>query len=305
MLGIKVTIQEGEHLVSVPQSDTVRDRRVWLITGTSTGFGRALAEAVLERGYSLVATARDTSTLSNLASAYPGRARIVALDVTDLERVRVVMDEAIAEFGRLDVVVNNAGYGLRGALEELSEGDMRAQFETNVFGVLNVTRAALPHLRRQRSGHVVQMSSVGGVVSTVGGGIYAGTKFAVEGVSEALAREVAHLGIRVTLVEPGPFRTDFAGRSMRRAEPIDDYAESVGLAHERFLAMDGTQPNDPVHGARAIIAAVESDNPPLRLPLGPQAFQMIRAKLEQQQRELDAWEEIGADTEFATTERAK
>jgi len=274
--------------------------RVWFVTGTSSGFGRALAEAVLEHGDRLIATARDTSTISDLARTYPERARVLELDVTDRDRVSVVLEEAVSSFGRLDVVVNNAGYGLRGALEEFSEEELRRQFETNVFGVLGVTRAALPHLRRQRSGHVVQMSSVGGVVSTVGGGVYAGTKFAVEGISEALAKEVAHLGIRVTIVEPGPFRTDFAGRSMRRAEPIKDYAESVGQAHERFLAMDGAQPNDPARGARAIIQAVEAPEPPLRLPLGEEALRMIRAKLEEQRRELDAWERLSTTTAFTT-----
>ena len=285
-----------------PPPNADHARRVWFITGASSGFGRALAEAVLEHGDRLVATARDTATIADLARAYPERARALELDVTDRERVRTVVDEAASEFGRLDVVVNNAGYGLRGALEELSEEELRAQFETNVFGVLGVTRAALPHLRRQRSGHVVQMSSVGGVVATVGGGIYAGTKFAVEGFSEGLAKEVAHLGIRVTIVEPGPFRTDFAGRSSRRARPIADYAESVGEAHERFLRMDGNQPNDPALGARAIIRAVEAEDPPLRLPLGPEAFRMIRAKLKEQRRELDAWEPLGAATAFAAGE---
>ncbi|MBA3888028.1 MAG: SDR family NAD(P)-dependent oxidoreductase [Acidobacteria bacterium] len=288
--------------MTFPTQNADQAGRVWFITGTSTGFGRSLAEAVLEHGDRLIATARDTSTIDDLARAHPERARVLELDVTDRQRVHSVVEEAPSEFGRLDVVVNNAGYGLRGALEELPEEEMRAQFETNVFGVLNVTRAALPHLRRQRSGHIVQMSSVGGVVSTVGGGIYAGTKFAVEGVSEALAKEVAHLGIKVTLVEPGPFRTDFAGRSMRRAEPMDDYAESVGHAHERFLTMDGSQPNDPARGARAIIQAVEAEDPPLRLPLGPEAFQMIRAKLDEQRRELDVWKPLGAATAFITGE---
>jgi NAD(P)-dependent dehydrogenase (short-subunit alcohol dehydrogenase family) len=288
--------------MTFPTQNADQAGRVWFITGTSTGFGRSLAEAVLEHGDRLIATARDTSTIDDLARAHPERARVLELDVTDRQRVHSVVEEATSEFGRLDVVVNNAGYGLRGALEELPEEEMRAQFETNVFGVLNVTRAALPHLRRQRSGHIVQMSSVGGVVSTVGGGIYAGTKFAVEGVSEALAKEVAHLGIKVTLVEPGPFRTDFAGRSMRRAEPMDDYAESVGHAHERFLTMDGSQPNDPARGARAIIQAVEAEDPPLRLPLGPEAFQMIRAKLDEQRRELDVWKPLGAATAFITGE---
>lgn len=290
--------------MTFPTQNADQAERVWFITGTSTGFGRALAEAVLEHGDRLVATARDTSTIVDLARAYPKQARVLELDVTDREQVRSVIEEAVSEFGRLDVVVNNAGYALRGALEELPEEEMRAQFETNVFGVLNVTRTVLPYLRHQRSGHIVQISSVGGVVSTVGGGIYAGTKFSVEGVSEALAKEVAHLGIKITIVEPGPFRTDFSGRSMRRAKPIEDYAESVGRAHERFLAMDGSQPNNPVRGAWAIIKAVEAKEPPLRLPLGPEAFQMIRGKLEEQRRELDAWEQLGVATAFAAGEPA-
>lgn len=286
--------------MTFPTQNADQAKRVWFITGASSGFGRALAEAVLGNGDRLVATARDTSTIVDLASAYPEQARVLELDVTDREQVRFIIEEAVSEFGRLDVIVNNAGYGLRGALEEASEEELRHQFEVNVFGVLSVTRAALPHLRRQRSGHIVQISSVGGVVSTVGGGIYAGTKFAIEGISEALAKEVAHLGIRVTIVEPGPFRTDFSGRSMHRARSIEDYAESVGLAHERFLAMDGSQPNDPVRGARAIIQAIEAEKPPLRLPLGPEACQMIRTKLDEQKREIDTWEPLGTATAFTT-----
>jgi NAD(P)-dependent dehydrogenase (short-subunit alcohol dehydrogenase family) len=286
--------------MTFPTQNTNQARRVWFITGTSSGFGRALAEAVLEHGDRLVATARDTAAMSDLARTYPERVRVLELDVTDREQVYTVVEEAASAFGRLDIIVNNAGYGLRGALEEASEEELRHQFEVNVFGVLSVTCAALPHLRRQRSGHIVQISSVGGVVSTVGGGVYAGTKFAIEGISEALAKEVAHLGIRVTIVEPGPFRTDFSGRSMHRARPIEDYAESVGRAHERFLAMDGSQPNDPVRGAWAIIQAVEAKEPPLRLPLGPEACQMIRTKLEEQRRELDAWEPLGTATSFTT-----
>lgn len=277
-------------------------RLVWFVTGASSGLGRALAEAVLERGDRLVATARDTRAISDLAGENLERALALELDVTDHDQVQEVVEEAVAAFGRIDVVVNNAGYGLFGALEEFSEEDLRRQFETNVFGVLNVTRAALPHLRRQRSGHIVQMSSLSGVVPMgAGEGAYAATKFAVEGLSEPLAKEVAHLGVRVTIVEPGPFRTGFAGRSpVTKAVEIEDYAESVGEALEWFQRLDGTQPGDPTRAARAIIEAVMAEKPPLHLPLGEVAFGAIRQKLDERRRELEAWEPLGARTDFAS-----
>ncbi|MGI8593539.1 MAG: oxidoreductase [Solirubrobacteraceae bacterium] len=281
-----------------PHDDARSEDRVWLITGTSTGFGRALAESVLDHGGRLVATARDPDVLRDLERRAPERARAMELDVTDRERAREVVREAVGAFGRIDVVVNNAGVGLLGALEELSEAQLRGQFETNVFGVLNMTRAALPQLRRQRSGHFVQMSSVGGVHANPGHSIYAATKFALEGFSEGLAKEVAHLGIRVTIVEPGPFRTDFAGRSMTIAEPIDDYAEIMRSMHDRFRAMDGTQAGDPALAAAAIITAVEHEDPPLRLALGKHALSTIRSQLEARLRDLDTWEALGSRTDF-------
>jgi NAD(P)-dependent dehydrogenase (short-subunit alcohol dehydrogenase family) len=212
---------------------------------------------------------------------------------------RAAIDTGVRAFGRIDVVVNNAGNGALGALEELSDHDLRRQFETNVFGALNVTRAALPQLRRQRSGHIVQLSSLSGVVPNAGEGAYAGSKSALEGLSESLAMEVAHIGIRVTIVEPGPFRTDFAGRSLQKADPIDDYAETVGATRDVIAQLDGAQPNDPTRGAEAIIEAVESPNPPLRLPLGEQALEAIRAKRDDQLTELDAWARVGGATAFA------
>jgi NAD(P)-dependent dehydrogenase (short-subunit alcohol dehydrogenase family) len=264
-----------------------------MITGASSGLGRVLAEAVLATGDRVVATARDTEHVSGLG--FPLR-----LDVTDPASVRAAVDAAIAEFGRIDVLVNNAGHGLLGALEELSDAQTRAIMETNVFGVLAVTRAVLPHMRSRRSGHVVQMSSVGGVVGNPGHALYATSKFALEGMSEALAGEVAPLGIRVTIVEPGPFRTDFAGRSMTFAEPIPDYAETpAGALRARFRDQDGNQPNDPVKAAEAIIKAVADPASPLRLPLGPEAVTRIRDKLTRQLADLSDWEAVSLNTRYA------
>lgn len=200
-------------------TSSIATPRVWFITGSSLGFGRALAEAVLARGERVVATARSAQRVADLQDRYPERALAVRLDVTDPSQAQAAFDAALATFGRIDVVVNNAGYGLFGALEELPDEQVRDLFETNVFGVLNVTRAALSHLRRQRSGHIVQISSLSGVAGAVAGeGAYAATKGAVEGLSEVLAREIAHLGIRVTIIEPGPFRTDFAAAAT--AKPV-------------------------------------------------------------------------------------
>jgi NAD(P)-dependent dehydrogenase (short-subunit alcohol dehydrogenase family) len=272
--------------------------KVWFITGTSTGLGRALAQEVIADGDRLVATARDTSTLDDLVALAPDRVRALPVDVTDPTAVRLAVDTALKDFGRIDVLVNNAGYALRGALEELSETELRRQFDTNVFGALDVTRAVLPAMRAQRSGCIVQMSSVGGVLATLGGTAYAGTKFALEGLSEGLAAEVAHLGIHVLIVEPGPFRTDFTGRSVRWADPIDDYRSALDPAKKQFLAMHGTQPGDPARAARAIITATRMDDPPLRLPLGANAVDRIRERLQQRLREVDTVESLGRPTDF-------
>lgn len=275
---------------------TEQGPRVWLITGTSTGLGRAMAEAVLARGERVVATARDVEKVKDLADR---GAFTVPLDVTDPASVASAVAAAIAEFGRIDVLVNNAGHGLVGALEELSDEQIRAVLDTNVLGVLTVTRAVLPHMRSQRRGHIVQMSSVGGVVGNPGHAIYATSKFALEGMSEALAGEVAPLGIRVTIVEPGPFRTDFAGRSMDFADPIADYRDTpAGRMRERFSDQNGAQPNDPAKAATAILRAVDDENTPLRLPLGPEAVNRIRDKLQNQLTDLANWEPISLDTRY-------
>jgi NAD(P)-dependent dehydrogenase (short-subunit alcohol dehydrogenase family) len=273
--------------------------RVWFITGTSSGLGRAIAQAALDHGDRVVATARSTDRIADLERDFADSAVALPLDVTDPDQARAAIDAAVAAFGHIDVVVNNAGYGVLGALEELSNDELRRQFETNLFGALQVTRAALPQLRRQRSGHIVQLSSLSATVANPGESAYVGSKAALAGVSESVAKEVAHLGIRVTIVQPGPFRTDFAGRSLQKADPIDDYAESVGAARELIGQLDGNQPNDPTRGAEAIIRAVESDSPPLHLTLGEDAIEAIRAKLDDQRAELDAWAEVGGATGFA------
>jgi NAD(P)-dependent dehydrogenase (short-subunit alcohol dehydrogenase family) len=271
-------------------------RRVWFVTGASRGFGRALSEAVVARGERLIATARSPELLDELAERHP-EALVLRLDVTDRARARQAIAEGIERFGRLDVVVNNAGYGHFGAVEELTDEELRNQFEVNLFGLINVTRAALPHLRAQRSGHIVQMSSLNGIEGMVGGGYYCASKFAIEGLSESLAAEVAHLGIKVTIVEPGPHRTEFASRqSAAMADPIDDYAQTVGAAREAFAQMDGTQPGDPARAAYAIIGAVDAENPPLRLPLGEMALTNVRRKLEGQLAELEAWRDLSSVT---------
>jgi NAD(P)-dependent dehydrogenase (short-subunit alcohol dehydrogenase family) len=272
---------------------------VWFITGASTGLGRALAEAVLEHGDRVVATARNVSTLDDLRGATEDDVIRLALDVTDPDQVRAAVAEAIERAGGIDVLVNNAGHGLVGALEELSEEQIQRVLGTNVFGVLTVTRAVLPHMRARRRGHIVQMSSVGGVVANPGHALYGTSKFALEGMSEALAGEVAPLGIRVTIIEPGPFRTYFHGRSMEYAESIDDYQQTpAGALRERFPAQDGTQPGDPRKAAEAIIKAVRDESSPLRLPLGQQAVSRIRAKLEGQLADLRAWEKVSLDTSY-------
>jgi NAD(P)-dependent dehydrogenase (short-subunit alcohol dehydrogenase family) len=274
--------------------------RVWLITGASQGLGRALTEAVLARGERVVAAARTQESLADLEARHPGRAVAWALDVTQPNVVRDGLEGAVEKFGRVDVVVNCAGYGLFGALEELSDEDLRSEFDTNVFGSLNVTRAALPHLRRQRSGHIVQISSLEGVAPAVAGeSAYAGTKFAVEGIAEGLAKDVEHLGIRVTIVEPGPMRTDFAAGASVTTPESEDYAESVGAALAWFEDLAGNQPNDPRRVAEAIVDVVASPDPPLRLVLGAEAIDAVRGKLADQQADLEAWEELGTSTGVA------
>jgi len=271
--------------------------RRWLITGASSGFGRAIAEAALAEGDAVVATARRPAALSDLAERRGATVR--ALDVTDGEQVRDVVAEAVAT-GGVDVLVNCAGHGLIGALEELTDAEFRGVMETNLFGALAVTRAVLPHMRERGSGHIVQMSSMGGVSANPGHAVYATSKFALEGASEALAGEVAPFGIRVTIVEPGPFRTDFAGRSMLPSTPMAAYAGTPArAARDRFRDQDGVQPNDPAKGAAAIIAAVGAPTGPLRLPLGEEAVARIRGKLERQLADLESTMALTLSTAYS------
>jgi NAD(P)-dependent dehydrogenase (short-subunit alcohol dehydrogenase family) len=281
-------------------------QRTWFITGVSTGFGRALAEAALDRGDNVAGTLRRPDQLEPFNALQPDRALALLADVTDTPAVYRAVDATIAAFGRVDVLVNNAGYGLQGAIEELDDAASRAQFDVNVFGLLEVTRAVLPHMRRQRAGHIVQLSSMAGVLGRAGLGLYAASKHAVEGLSQSLAAETAPFGVRVTVVEPGAFRTEWAGRSMVHAEAIADYDETVRPTRERLSRLNGKQAGDPARLAAAIIAVVDADDPPFRLPLGGDAVDMIRAALDRQRAEIDAWEDLSRDVEFddaAGTER--
>ncbi|WP_063798222.1 oxidoreductase, partial [Streptomyces sp. 150FB] len=243
--------------------------RTWLITGSSRGFGKELAVAVLEAGDNVVATARRPEQLADLVQKYGDRVRATALDVTDAAAARAAVAAALDAFGGLDVVVNNAGYANSAPIEEMPEDDFRAQIETNLFGVVNVTRAALPVLRSRRSGHFFQFSSIGGRVGgTPGMGAYQTAKYAVEGFSEVLSNEVGPLGVKVTIVEPGAFRTDWQGSSMRRYEVGEDYDATVGAMNRYREANSDNQPGDPARAARIIMDVAALDEPPLRLLLG-------------------------------------
>jgi NAD(P)-dependent dehydrogenase (short-subunit alcohol dehydrogenase family) len=273
--------------------------RVWFITGCSSGFGRVLAEAALAHGDRVIATARRLDQIADLSQRYNERCYVLPLDVTLPRQVHNAVEEGVAVFGQIDVLVNNAGYGLLGAVEEVEEDEIRREFETNVFGLLSVTRAVLPHMREQRRGTILNLSSVGGFSGFAGWGIYSASKFAVEGLSEALAQEVAPLGIHVTIVEPGYFRTNFGGSSMNAtAREIPDYAPTSGQTRAYMAQISGHQPGDPARAAQAIIAVVESGHPPLRLVLGADALQRVRAKLASVTQELDAWEQTTINTAF-------
>jgi NAD(P)-dependent dehydrogenase (short-subunit alcohol dehydrogenase family) len=287
----------SEQLLFLPMKGITPMSKVWFITGSSRGLGRSLAEAVLAHGDLLVATARNPEQLNDLFSKYGEQMRAVALDVTNLEQVRTAIATAIAAFGRIDVVVNNAGYANVASIEDASEEDWRAQIETNLWGVINVTRTALPILRKQRSGHFVQISSTGGRTGVAGLGPYQTAKWAVEGFSEVLSREVAPLGIKVTLIEPGGFRTDWGGSSMASTEPSADYRSTVQSILD-YHNQAGNEPGDPAKAAQAIITIVNEANPPLRLLLGKDAVQLARRIDQAKLAETDRWEKLSSSTDF-------
>ncbi|HEY3744624.1 MAG TPA: oxidoreductase [Gemmatimonadaceae bacterium] len=274
------------------------DDKVWFITGCSTGFGRELAKAVLERGYRAVVTARNPAKVEDIVAGHQNRALVLELYVTDSVQVDAAVKSAEQHFKRIDVLVNNAGIGYFGAVEESDEDEVRRMFEINFFGLSRMTRTVLPIMRAQRSGHIVNISSIGGLRSFPTLAYYHATKYAVEGFSESLALEVAPLGIKVTIVEPSGFRTDWAGRSAAESKNrIADYAPTAGKNLEDLRGYSGKQPGDPVRAAAAIITAVESPNPPLRLLLGKAALKGARAKLDMLKKDFDAWETttVGAD----------
>ncbi|MFI6156295.1 oxidoreductase [Kitasatospora sp. NPDC051170] len=272
---------------------------VWFVTGASRGLGAEITRQALERGHSVIATARDASAV---LAAHPRPDALLAAeaDVTDPEQLAAAVEAGLARFGRIDVVVNNAGYGLLGAVEESSDEAVRALFDVNVFGVLNTLRATLPTLRAQRSGHVLNIGSVAGFATAPGAGLYGASKFAVEGISEALHGELAPLGVRVTIVEPGGFRTDFLSPSSLRVEPADiaDYVEGTGPVRKAMADYDGRQPGDPVKVAKAVLDVTEAQEPPLRLQLGTDAVERIEAKLNRVREELDRWRHVALSTSF-------
>jgi NAD(P)-dependent dehydrogenase (short-subunit alcohol dehydrogenase family) len=271
----------------------------WLITGCSTGLGRALAEAVLDRGDNAVATARQAASVQDLAASYPDTALALSLDVTDQAQVTQAVEEAEQRFGGVDVLVNNAGYGYRAAVEEGDNGDVQRLFATNLFGPVSMIKAVLPGMRSRRHGAIVNISSIGARISPPGSGYYAAAKAALEGLSASLRKEVGPLGITAMVVEPGGFRTDFAGRSLQQSrEAIADYADTAGKRRIENDTAHGTQPGDPAKAAQAIITAVEAPDPPLLLLLGQDAVDAFRGVLDAQRAELDAWEQTSVSTGF-------
>ncbi|MGL4632229.1 MAG: oxidoreductase [Leadbetterella sp.] len=269
------------------------EHKIWFITGISSGLGKALAEKVLENGDFVVGTFRNQSQVDAFNDLHKGKALGLTLDITKLQDIENAFQLVSEKLGRVDVLVNNAGYGLAGAIEETSMSEAREIFEANFFGALYLTQTFLPLLRKQRSGHILQISSHGGFKAFPGFGIYNASKFALEGFSEALAMEVAPLGIKLTIVEPGPFRTQFAGDSFSQAlKNIEDYDSTAGVFRERIKLVDGKQEGDPIKAAQAIYDITKQDTPPLRLPLGKVALVSLTSKLESVQKDLDGYREV-------------
>ncbi len=272
--------------------------QTWFITGTSSGFGRAFADHALRQGHNVVATARSVSSLDDIVAKAPERVLVLALDVTSTTDTQAAVDAAVTRFGRIDVLINNAGYGVVGAFEETPDDELRMLMETNFFGAMNVTRAALPILRAQRSGAIVNISSLGGQLSFAGFSAYSAAKFALEGASEALAQEMKPFGVKVLIVEPGQFRTNLAGPSMRHMPRMDVYSDVVGGTRQFAHDMHGTQPGDPLKAAAAIETALQASETPLRLQLGADAIDAVRGHSTMLLKDLTTWEALARDTAF-------
>ncbi len=287
-------------------TDNQKKQRVWFITGASTGFGKELAKIVVNHGDVAVATFRKAEQVDEFNAAGEANQLGVLLDVTQQAQIDAGVEAAVARYGRIDVLVNNAGYGSMGAMEEVPDQEMRYQFEVNVFGVVNMTRAVLPVMRKQRSGNILNITSIAGIQGYPGVSIYNGSKFALEGIGEALAGEVAHLGIYVTNVEPGPFRTDWAGRSATyTASTIDDYADSAAKRMELIQDNSGKQVGDPIRAAEAMYQVANLEKPPVHLLLGGPAHDAARKKLNRHLEEIDAFEYLGRPTDYSEEELAK
>jgi len=273
--------------------------RHWFITGASSGFGRLLAEYLLSLDAKVVATARKIEAIEDLAARYPGNAVVLQLDVTKQHSIDKAVADMVVRVGHIDVLVNNAGYGVAGAVEEVTENEYMPMFETNLFGLINVTKALLPQFRERRSGTIVNFSSIGGLIGSAGWSYYNATKFAVEGLSEGLSAELAPLGVHVMVVEPGPFRTDFLGRSGTKAKRrIPDYELTAGKTREYFETQSGKQPGDPQRAVEAVVVAVSDPNPPRHLLLGKAALRRFRARLEEWNEELNRWQATTEGADF-------
>ncbi|MBP2167317.1 NAD(P)-dependent dehydrogenase (short-subunit alcohol dehydrogenase family) [Erwinia toletana] len=274
-------------------------RPVWFITGCSTGFGRELAQQAIAQGFNVVVTARNQQQISDLVAGHDASTLALTLDVTDSENIARAVKQTLEKFGTVDVLVNNAGYGYQSSVEEGVEAEIRAQFDANVFGLFAMTRALLPAMRKARSGHVINITSVAGLIGFPGSGYYSASKHAVEGWSDSLAAEGAPLGIKVTCVEPGPFRTDWAGRSLRQtASQIADYAETSAARMNNTAQYSGKQPGDPARAAQAMIAITQQDNPPRHLVMGKFGFEAVTSKLKQRLAEIEQWKETTLGTDF-------
>ena len=271
---------------------------VWFISGCSTGFGRELAQQTIARGFNVVVTARDPAKVADLVDGH-SNALAVALDVTQLESIDSAVSAALEKFGTIDVLVNNAGYGYQSSVEEGEDRAIRDQFDANVFGLFALTRAVLPTMRQQRRGHIINITSVAGFIGFASSGYYSASKHAVEGWSDSLAQETASLGIHVTCVEPGPFRTDWAGRSLHQTpSTLPEYAETAAARMKATAEYSGTQKGDPARAAQAMIAITEHANPPRHLVMGAWGYDAVTAKLKERLAQIEAWKQTSVETDF-------